>query len=173
MLTRTKTATIALTGAVALASGAYALGTQVGGGSANAADDPQRMALPSHPKLENLRGRLPDGPFGLDNLADRLGVDENDLEDALKDSRSQLPDPKDVHRDFAEQLANELGISKDRVDDALQRMQDNAEKEFEQRRNELAEQLADRLNLDVDEVKEALEDQPILGFGGPLRLRHP
>jgi energy-converting hydrogenase A subunit M len=169
MRTRTKTATIALTGAVALASGAYALGTQAGGGSADAAD-PQR---PNVPTFQQIRGGLPREPFGLDSLADRLGVDENDLEDALKDARPQLPDPKDVRRDFSEELANELGISKDRVDDALERMQDNAEQEFEQRRNELAEQLADRLNLDVDEVKEALEDQPFLGFGGPLRLRHP
>jgi energy-converting hydrogenase A subunit M len=165
MRTRTKTTAIALTGAVALASGAYALGTQTGGGSADAAD----AANPPSPSA--IRAHFPGGgrPFGLDNLADRLGVDESALEDALDDVRSNLPDPDEVRGNFAEDLAKELGIDAKEVEDALDRLQDKAQQGMEQRRDELAKQLADRLNLDVDKVKDALGDSPFWGF----RLARP
>jgi energy-converting hydrogenase A subunit M len=156
MRTRTKTAALALTGAVALASGAYALGTQTGGGAAVAADQPapDRPAFSAH-----WRG----GPLGSESLADRLGVDESELREALEDVRPQLPDPREVRGDFAERLSDELGIDQERVEAALERMRRSAERDFEQRRDELAERLADRLNLDADEVEEALGDFPFLG----------
>jgi hypothetical protein len=165
MTTRKQKTAIALTGAVALASGAYALGSQAGDGTAGAAggrDDPERPAL--------IRGHLPDRAFGLDNLADRLGVEEDALEDALRDVRPDLPGPPKPPGDFAEMLADELGIEQSRVEDALERVRERTEKEFEDRRNEFAERLADRLNLDPDEVKDALDDGPPFGL---VRPAHP
>jgi Clp amino terminal domain, pathogenicity island component len=170
MHTRTKTAAIALTGAVALASGAYALGTQVGGGAAVADEPGDELVIAADPSDRDrplFRAHFRGGPLGSDRLADRLGVDESDLRDALEDARSQLPDPGEVRRDFGAQLAKELGISEDRVDAALERMRERTEREFEQRRDELAERLADRLNLDVDKVKDALGDFPFLGHVRP------
>ena len=172
MDTRTKTAAIALTGAVALASGAYALGTQVGGGSAAAAGDRPGDELVIAAGTSDrggpmFRAHFRGGPLGSDALADRLGVDESDLREALEDVRSLLPDPREVHRDFANELAKELGISEQRIDAALERMRDRTEKEFEQRRDELAQRLADRLNVDVDKVKDALGDVPFFGHGPP------
>jgi hypothetical protein len=172
MQTRTKTAAIALTGAVALASGAYALGSQAGGGSAVAAgdrgDELVIAADRSGSDRPMFRTHFRGGPLGSEDLADRLGVEESELREALEDVRPQLPDPREVHRDFSQRLANELGIAEDRVDAALERMRDSAEREFEQRHDELAERLADRLNLDVDKVKEELGDFPPIG-----RFAHP
>jgi energy-converting hydrogenase A subunit M len=158
MRTRTKTAAFALTGAVALASGAYALGTQAGGGAAVAADQSDR-----NPPV--LRAHWRGGPFGSERLADRLGVDESELRDALEDVRPRLAGPPAIHDDFAERLADELGIDRERVEAALERMHDSAERELEQRRDELAQRLADRLDLDVDEVQEALGDSPFFWHG--------
>jgi energy-converting hydrogenase A subunit M len=172
MRTGTKTAAIALSCAVALASGAYALGSHAGGGAAappphqkpppandiNA--DRSGLAFPAH-----FRGGPPSG----ESFADRLGVDEDKLRDALEDIRPSLPDPRDVKGDFAEDLARELGIEAQRVEDALDRLRDKAEQEAEQRRDEFAERLADRLNIDVDKVKDALDDAPFWGF----RPEHP
>jgi energy-converting hydrogenase A subunit M len=166
MTTRKHKTAIALTGAVALASGAYALGSQAGGGTASA-DDPSRPAVPA------LRAHLPGGPFGLDRIADRLGVDESDLRDALEDVRSQLPQPGDVRDDFAAELARELGVEEQEVEAALERIRDRTEREFEQRRDALVERLADRLNLDADEVREALDDVPFFGHERPAPRRMP
>jgi energy-converting hydrogenase A subunit M len=160
MRTRTKTAAFALTGAVALASGAYALGTQAGGGAAVAADA-------SGPNPPAIRSHWRGGPLGSESLADRLGVEESELRDALGDIRPQLPDPRDLRDDFAQRLAKELGIDQEKVEEALERMRDSADRELERRRNDLAERLADRLNLDVDEVQEALDDFPFFRHGSP------
>jgi hypothetical protein len=165
---KTKTA-IALTGAVALASGAYALGSQAGDGAANAAagdkgDDARPLVVHA------FRGGGPPGAaFGLDNLADKLGVDESDLEEALRDVRPDLPGPPKPPGDFAEILADELGIEQSRVEDALERVRERTEKEMQERHDEFAERLADRLNLDPDKVKDALDDRPF----GLARPAHP
>jgi hypothetical protein len=141
-----KTAALALTGAVALASGAYALGSQ-SDGSAVASGEGDRPAL-AH------RG----GPgFGLDRLADRLGVDEDKLRDALEDVRGDLPAPRERRDAFAKELADELGTTQAKVEAALERIRAKHEDEFEQRRDALAEAIAKRLNLDAAKGKEALE----------------
>jgi hypothetical protein len=160
---------IVLTGAVALASGAYALGSQAGDGAATAADrtngDDERPAL-----VHAFRGGGPPdgpGPFGLDGLADKLGVDESDLREAMRDVRPA--DPPKPPGDFAEILADELGIEQSKVEDALERVRDRTEQEMEKRRDEFAERLADRLNLDPDKVEDALADGPPFGFVNRLR----
>jgi Clp amino terminal domain, pathogenicity island component len=165
MTTRRKQAAIALTGAVALASGAYALGSQAGGGTAGAAgtpDDPKPPAL--------VRSGAPQFAFGLDRLADRLGVDESDLRDALEDVRPDPPDPGDIRDDFAKALADELGIEQSRVEEALERVREKAADTFEQRHEDFVQRLADRLNLDPDKVEDALDDGPVWGLRRPA---HP
>jgi hypothetical protein len=162
MTNRKITTAIVLTGAVALASGAYALGSQAGGGTAGAAGKPDE----ARPTL--FRGHDERPAFGLDNLADRLGVEEDQLEDALRDVRPDLPGPPRPPGDFAKLLADELGIDQSRVEGALERIRERTEKQFEQRRDEFAQRLADRLNLDPEKVEEALGDGPFL-----FHHRHP
>jgi hypothetical protein len=142
-----KTAVV-LTGAVALASGAYALGSQTDG-SADAAGD--RAAGYFH------RGPGPGRGVGLESLADRLGVEEDALRDALEDVRGDLPDRRDLRDDFAQQLADELGTTRAKVEAALERIREQHERAFEDRRDAFAEALAKRLNLDAAKVEEALE----------------
>ena len=150
-----KTAVV-LTGAVALASGAYALGSQ-SDGSAEAAGD-----RPAH-----VRGGPPGAGFGLDGLADRLGVDADELREALEDVRGDLPPLRERHEDFAEQLADELGTTKAKVEAALERIRERHADEASERRDALAEALAERLNLDASEVEEALEAPRLFRRPGP------
>ena len=106
---RTKTTTaLALTGAVALASGAYALGSQAGDGDAVAAKNanPPALGYGGPPPGRPGPGWHGGGPPMLEGLADRLGVDESDLQAALEDIR-KATDPRD---EFAQQLADALGI---------------------------------------------------------------
>jgi hypothetical protein len=172
MSTRKRNTAIALTGAVALASGAYALGSQSGGGSAVADDSPDRPALEIGSRFAGdpgeLRRHLRDGPFGLDRIAEKLGVEESELRDALADARPEPPDPPKP-RDFAEELANELGIATDRVEAALERVHERTKQEMEQRHDEFLDELANRLNVDRDKVEDAFGE-----FGPPMfRWRHP
>jgi Clp amino terminal domain, pathogenicity island component len=151
-----KKTAVVLTGAVALASGAYALGSQ-SDGSAVAAGD----------RAAHFRGG-PGHAFGLDRLADRLGVDEDKLRDALEDVRGTLPDPPRERRvEFAKELADELGTTEAKVEAALERIRAKHEDEFEKRRDALAEALAKRLNLDAAKVKEALETPRFFRRPGP------
>jgi hypothetical protein len=176
---------ILLVGAVVVASGAYALGTQVGGGSAAARD----------------QAGEPDKRFVLrgpgDDLADELGVDPDELEDALRDFREQKRDA------FAEALADALGKTREEVERALEeakppepparphgppvrppepfrglaRELDVTAAELREalrelwrdrprdRGDELAEFLAERFKLEVGKVREALDDT-LPPFGG-------
>lgn len=149
---------IVLTGAVALASGAYALGSQTDGSAVAAGDRPPGYFH---------GGPGPGQGFGLDGLADRLGVDEDKLRDALEDVRGNLPDPHELHDDFAEELADELGTTEAKVQAALERIRKRHEQAFEDRRDAFAEALAKRLNLDADKVKDALEAPRFFRRPGP------
>jgi hypothetical protein len=148
-----KTAVV-LAGAVALASGAYALGSQTDGSAVAAGDRPAHF-----------RGGPPG--FGLDRLADRLGVDEGDLREALEDVRGDLKGPGKLRSDFAEELADELGTTQAKVEAALERIRKRHAEEHDERRDALAEALAKRLNLDAAKVKEALETPRFFGRPGP------
>jgi hypothetical protein len=149
-----------LTGAVALASGAYALGSQTDGSAEAAGDRPAAGERALH-----FRGGPPG--FGLDRLADRLGVDEADLREALEDVRGDLKPPDEVRGDFAKELADELGTTQAKVEAALERIHERHAEEHEERRDALAEALAKRLNLDAAKVKEALETPRLFGRPGP------
>jgi hypothetical protein len=151
---------VALTAAIALASGAYALGSQAGDGAAAAASG----AADPRPPFDH-RG----GPPGLSGLADRLGVEEDALQDAMRDLRGAMAPPGPPGEEFAKELADELGTTEAKVEAALERVRARHERELEARHAEFAKQLAERLKLDAADVEEALGD-----FGPPrLRMRHP
>ena len=153
-----QTTALALTGALALASGAYALGSQSDGSAVAAGDRPVHLhgGGPGH------------GPagFGLDRLADRLGVDADKLREALEDVRGTIDPPAGRRDDFAKELAAELNTTPAKVEAALERIRARHEDEFEKRHDAMAEALAKRLNLDADKVKKALE-APRHFFGRP------
>lgn len=178
-----------MAGAVVLASGAYAIGTQVGGGSADARDS--RARAPAFP---------PGEPF--DDLADALGVDADKLRDALADFHGRhMSERRDA---FAGALADALGKSTADVEKALDSLPEErrdgcpgpgghgaplsalaraldvtpaelrralravARTKRTEGRDELARFLADRFNLSVDKVEKALDDSlpppPEFGF---------
>jgi energy-converting hydrogenase A subunit M len=145
MTRRKQTTALAVAGAVALASGAYALGTQADDGSAAAGND--RAAGYGHgfgpgPGRPGLRP-------GFDGLADRLGVDEAAL-------RSALEDIADEHKDdFAERLADALKIDRAKVEQALE----DARPERPRMRapQAFAAALAKELGVSTAKVRAALE----------------
>ena len=94
MSAQRRTQIIVVGGALAIASAAYGLGTQAGGGTA-VADNNQ----------DNERGArvmLARGPCGPSALADDLGVDESKLEAALRDFREEHANG--MRSDFAKEL---------------------------------------------------------------------
>jgi biotin operon repressor len=109
---RTKKTALALTGAVALASGAYAMGTQTGDG--DAAAKARVAAAPMRPGPGFMvagRGVMHDP------LADRLGVTQDQLEAALRQVKSTIGPPPGA--DLGHRLADALGLSVDTVETAL------------------------------------------------------
>ena len=148
MRTPRKTTAIFLAGGVAIASGAYAIGTQAGGGSADARDSGAKA-----PRFG------PGEPF--DDLADALGVEADELRDALADFRSRhRTERKDA---FAAGLADALGKSTEEVERALEERRDAEQNAF-------AKRLAASLDLDPADVEAALEKvMDGAGKDGPQR----
>jgi hypothetical protein len=135
-----KTATaLVLLGAVGLASAAYGIGSATGGGSATADPDPTPTV-----KRECDFGPPP----GFGDLADKLGVDEDELTDAMRDFGEQ---EMSEHRDdFANALANALGTSADKVTEAFDGIVEVHRVRFDQR-------LAEELGVDAAAVRDALD----------------
>jgi hypothetical protein len=149
---RTKiTTALALTGAVALASGAYALGSQAGDGDAVAARGGGSAVVGyGGPPFG---GRGPDGgrPEMLQGLADRLGVKEADLHAALQDIRKdKLGDRRD---EFAKQLAAALGIDAAKVIAAFDKLRPARPHE------DFAAALAKKLGVSTAKVRNAFDQQ--------------
>jgi hypothetical protein len=144
-----KTTAAALAGAVGLASAAYGVGSATGGGSAVAESSSgqsgsgQRDRPPGGP---HDRGPGDPGP-ALDNFADALGVDAEELQDALKDFHDQHR--ADNRAAFAATLGKALGKSAADVEAAFDGL-------FEKRDGRFAGRLADELGLDADKVASAL-----------------
>ena len=115
MTSQKQKAALALTGAVALASGAYALGAQ--------ADDGAAVAAAGNPTATFAHDGQAGGggPFG-GLLADKLGVSEAKLRAALEDIRGDLPKPREMRDEFAKELATELGSTEAKVKAALERI---------------------------------------------------
>src|SRR6185295_14183636 len=110
-----KTIAIAVIGAAVLASGAYAIGTQTGGGNADASGSNPSSGPP---------GTGAGFRADFDNLAKALGVKSDDLKSALEDFRKQHADQR--KDDFAAALAKALGKSTSDVEKALQDQKDKA-----------------------------------------------
>lgn len=168
MSSRPKKAAVALTGAMALASGAYALGSQSGDGSASASD-PGAAGLASVADRDGDRGRRGHHrPFELSGLADRLGVSESKLRAALTELRSEKP-AGERQEQLAADLADALGLPAGKVEDALGRVAKKREAQHQKREDAFAASLAKALGIDEAKVRSTLDDlrggqQPGPGF---------
>jgi biotin operon repressor len=152
-MTRGKqTTALALAGAIALASGAYALGTQADDGNANAAKanggaPPAFAGGPGRPG----HGHGPGGP-ALDGLADRLGVSEAKLRAALGEIANER------RAEFAQRLADALNIDRAKVEAAFDKLR--PKRPGRPRAPEaFAAALAKELGLSTAKVRAALEKQ--------------
>ena len=171
MTPRSKKTAAALSGALVLASGAYALGSQAGDGAALAGDKTSsgRQAGPSGPGHRRGPGR------DLSRIADRLGVTEAKLRAALEDLR---PDrgAMDEHRAaLAKALATELGLSADKVETALGKLEGERKAGRRERRGDRLERfdtaLAAKLGISAAKVRAAFDDlRPGGRRGGPPDL---
>jgi hypothetical protein len=115
---KTTTLSAAFVSAVALASGAYALGTQSDDGSAAASRDraaaPMGYGAPPPPGAGRRFDRHgPDRMAGFDDLAKKLGVSSDKLKTAFKEIRKEQRD------DLVAKLAKKLGVPESRVKAAL------------------------------------------------------
>jgi transcriptional regulator with XRE-family HTH domain len=144
-----RTTAIAVAGAVALASGAYALGSQASDGSAEAAKGNERVGF-GHGFGP---GRPGPGPR-FEGLADRLGVDESDLRAALEDIAANRKD------DAAQRLADALGIDAAKVEEAFENVRPErpARPRF-RRPAAFAAALAKQLGLSTAKVRAALQER--------------
>jgi hypothetical protein len=146
MTTSRKSIAIVVAGVVAT-SGAYALGSQAGDGSASARGSGSGSGSAGEGMPGDGRGAR-----HLEGLAERLGVQESRLREALRELRAE-------HRDgFARRLARELGLDAARVRAALERMHDEARRHHP---GALAEK------------RDAGEARPREDFRGPPREGRP
>src|SRR4051794_840683 len=184
MTMRTKTTAAALTGAVVLASGAYALGSQAGGGSATAKS--QRTAGTAKPQRPaRVFGIRREGPPDLSTLADKLGVTTAQLQKAFDELRT------DGRADSAQKPADELGLDAAKVKQAFSDLMPaggpppggpppaggpppgrppGPPPRGADPPEGFAKVLADKLGLDVDKVRSALKSldpDEVRAAGGP------
>jgi Mn-dependent DtxR family transcriptional regulator len=162
MTPRTKTTAVALTGALVLASGAYALGSQAGDGEA--------LAGGNTPSTARSAGH-PGGPRDLSGMAGRLGVTEDKLRAALEDLRPDRGAKKDQIRDaLAKELASELGLDAAKVTAALEKFHGERKAVRRDRRGDrlqrFDEALAAKLGVDAAKIRSAFDS---LKPGGPDR----
>lgn len=122
------------------------------------------------------------GGADLGTLAEKLGVDESELQEAMDAVRDELrsamqsqgpgamtDEDRQAHRDaMAESLADELGIDVDRVESALEEMQQEHEAARDARADEVLGQAVEDGRLtqsEADAVRKAL-DEGIVGLRG-------
>jgi hypothetical protein len=159
MATRTKTLAAVTVGAAALASGAYAVGSTTGGGFAAASISPQSAGA-------NVNTNDP----WIEALAGKLGVQPSQLGDALDAIHNEQGqqggpggDPKD---DIATALADALGVSKDKVVAALDKIAPRPTRPAEPKlHGDFAAKVAGKLGVDESKVKDALTN--LRAGGGP------
>lgn len=161
-LTHIKKYALPITGAVVLASGAFAVGTQTGGGLAVAGDAPGGPA--------GRDGCHRGGPFGhrggagLQILADRLGVDVEKLRTAQETLRRERP-RGDRRSELTTALAAGLKVPEARVQAALGQARPDRPRagppgEGERpRRAAFAAALARGLDVETSAVQTVLDEQ--------------
>jgi hypothetical protein len=151
-----QTTALALVGAVALASGAYALGSQAGDGSAAAAKTGTQSAPPyGGPRPGRGFGHPPGERPDLSGLATKLGVSQDALQKALEALRADRPDPADRRDQMAQELADALGIPVAKVNQAFDKLMPKRD----QRKDDFAAALAKQLGLSTAKVQSALDAQ--------------
>jgi transcriptional regulator with XRE-family HTH domain len=160
MTTRTKKLATLLTAGVVLSGGAYAVGSQAGDGGAVAAGTAASSAATNGASVAaaNGRERGPRGPrgfgrrgdFGLSALADRLGVSETALRDALRAIRDAKT-PEQRRTELIQALATAL--NKPAAD--VQKAVDSVLPGRGDRRADLAAAIAKELGVDVAKVESA------------------
>jgi biotin operon repressor len=150
-MTRGKqTTALALAGAVALASGAYALGTQADDGNAAAAKTPN--AAPAFAGGPARPGFGHHGGPRFDGLADKLGVSEAKLRAALTEIATE-------HRtDFAQRIADALKIDRAKVEAAFDKLRPKRPERRPRAPEAFAAALAKELGLTTAKVQAALEN---------------
>jgi hypothetical protein len=154
MTPRTKKTAAALSGALVLASGAYALGSQAGDGEALAGSKTSsstRSAGPGGP-----------GPRDLSGIAGQLGVTEAKLRAALEDLRPDRGAKKDEHQAaLAKALATELGLDAAKVTAALEKFHGDRKVVRRERRGDRLQRfddaLAAKLGVDAAKVRSAFD----------------
>jgi hypothetical protein len=142
-----KSAAAVLAGAVVLASGAYALGSERGAGTASARDGTAAGA----PARFGYRRRA--GGPELDALAAKLGVSASKLQAALQDLRPDKPGT-DPRSRFAASLASALALPPSRVNAALAKL-GPPRGELRGPPPEFVNGLASALGLDAGKVRAA------------------
>lgn len=169
MTPRTKKTAAALSGALVLASGAYALGTQTGDGTALAGATPSSST--GRPAGAPPR---PGGPRDLSGAAAKLGVTEAKLRAALQGLRPDRGARKD---ELATALAKELGLDEAKVTAALEKLHGDHKVLRRERRGDRLQRfdaaLAAKLGLDATKVRaafDALKPAPGAGRGGKPAL---
>jgi biotin operon repressor len=139
---------IVVGGALAIASVGYGLGTQADDGTAIADNQAEQDGGPQdrggRPLLPFERG----APPGFSDLAGRLGVGTTQLMRALRDFHDQHD--ADRRAELEKALADALGVSRQKVEDAFAGLHHRREDRF-------AARLAGALGVDVADVKAALE----------------
>jgi len=167
MKTARKQLAIILLAGVVLASGAYALGTQSGGGgalasgaNASASSGPGTANVADRQGPRTVRGvRRGARDFGLDALATKLGVTTTALRDALQAMR-QAKTPEQRRTELTQALATALGKPVDQVTTALSSvLPDRGQRPGPARRfgDDFAATLAKALGVDQAKVQAGLD----------------
>jgi hypothetical protein len=184
MTPRTKKTAAALSGALVLASGAYALGSQTGDGQALAGQNANAARQGGYgfgygpgPGKHGFRG----GPRqDLADAAKKLGVSQDKLLAALKNLRDDRKGKVDDLRDaFAQALATQLGIPESKVESALDKRAGDRQGGRKLKRDghrgdmrdAFAKQLAAKLGTTEAKVRAALDAQHKAGPPGRPDLR--
>lgn len=145
--------------AAALTFAGYSLGSQADDGVATG----KGSSAGQNVKLE---AHGPGGP-GLQDLADRLGVDRQKLEDALHDIRPDQQRPGDDPKEhFVAGLADKLGIDRAKVEEVLKAQRPKRPEHGREKRVDITAALAKELGVSEAKVRSAFEAvKP--GPGGP------
>src|SRR3954471_7305262 len=183
MTPRTKKTAAALSGALVLASGAYALGSQTGDGQALAGQNANAARQGGYgfgygpgPGKHDFHG----GPRqDLADAAKKLGVPQDKLLAALKNLRDDRKGKVDDLRDaFAKALAKQLGVPESKVESALDKRAGDRQGGRKLKRDghrgdmrdAFAKQLAIKLGITEAKVRAALDAQHKAGPPGPPDL---